>query len=303
MVKLEGGAWLAPTVAFLRHAAIPGLRPRRPAAAVGPRAGRLSRPGQDAGRRSGCWSRMRARSTAAGAAMLVVECVPSAVGAALTRAAGVPVIGIGAGAACSGQVLVIYDALGIQPGRPARFVRNFMPGTTASRRRSPLTSPRSRTARFRRPSIASERIAHARDAAGFARNPTGPHGNRHDRRRASRRARRRRTASRSCRRWATCTPAICRCAGSRASTATRSSRASSSTGCSSGRTRISTAIRARSRPIARDSSARASTSCSRRRIRRCIPRHRSTACSRRRSPTSSRARRAPDSSMACAPSC
>ena len=49
-------------------------------------------------------------------------------GEALTHAAGVPVIGIGAGPSCSGQVLVIYDALGIQPGRPARFVRNFMTG-------------------------------------------------------------------------------------------------------------------------------------------------------------------------------
>jgi 3-methyl-2-oxobutanoate hydroxymethyltransferase len=64
----------------------------------------------------------------AGAGMLVVECVPRDLGAALTRAAGVPVIGIGAGPECSGQVLVIYDALGITPGRPARFVRNFMRG-------------------------------------------------------------------------------------------------------------------------------------------------------------------------------
>lgn len=60
--------------------------------------------------------------------MLVVECVPGTVGEALTRDAGVPVIGIGAGPSCSGQVLVIYDALGIQPGRAARFVRNFMTG-------------------------------------------------------------------------------------------------------------------------------------------------------------------------------
>src|SRR4029450_733364 len=66
--------------------------------------------------------------TAAGAAMLVVECVPGGLGGALTRAAAVLVIGIGAGPACSGQVLVIYDALGIQPGRAARFVRNFMTG-------------------------------------------------------------------------------------------------------------------------------------------------------------------------------
>ena len=66
---------------------------------------------------------------AAGAAMLVVECVPRALGASLTRAVDVPVIGIGAGPECSGQVLVIYDALGIQPGRAARFVRNFMAGS------------------------------------------------------------------------------------------------------------------------------------------------------------------------------
>ena len=37
-------------------------------------------------------------------------------------------IGIGAGPDCAGQVLVIYDALGITPGKPARFVRNFMSG-------------------------------------------------------------------------------------------------------------------------------------------------------------------------------
>ena len=48
---------------------------------------------------------------------------------ALAAAAGEPVIGIGAGPACSGQVLVIYDAPGIQPGRAARFVRNFMAGS------------------------------------------------------------------------------------------------------------------------------------------------------------------------------
>src|SRR3954471_6447257 len=54
------------------------------------------------------------------------ECVPKTLGESVTRAAGVPVIGIGAGPACSGQVLVLYDALGIQPGRAGRFVRNFM---------------------------------------------------------------------------------------------------------------------------------------------------------------------------------
>jgi 3-methyl-2-oxobutanoate hydroxymethyltransferase len=60
--------------------------------------------------------------------MMIVECVPREVGAALTRAAGIPVIGIGAGPECSGQVLVIYDALGLSTGRPARFVKNFLAG-------------------------------------------------------------------------------------------------------------------------------------------------------------------------------
>ena len=61
MVKLEGGAWLAPTVEFLDRARRPGLRPRRPAAAVGQRARRLSRAGQDAGRRRSAAGRRRAR--------------------------------------------------------------------------------------------------------------------------------------------------------------------------------------------------------------------------------------------------
>ncbi|MCM2253142.1 MAG: 3-methyl-2-oxobutanoate hydroxymethyltransferase, partial [Ramlibacter sp.] len=40
----------------------------------------------------------------------------------------IPVIGIGAGPQCGGQVLVLHDMLGLHPGRPARFVRNFMEG-------------------------------------------------------------------------------------------------------------------------------------------------------------------------------
>ena len=64
----------------------------------------------------------------AGASLVVVECVPRDLGARVTREGGVPVIGIGAGPDCQGQVLVVYDALGLQPGKPARFVRNFLPG-------------------------------------------------------------------------------------------------------------------------------------------------------------------------------
>ena len=60
--------------------------------------------------------------------MLIAECIPRALGARLQREIRVPVIGIGAGPECAGQVLVIYDALGITPAKPARFVRNFMSG-------------------------------------------------------------------------------------------------------------------------------------------------------------------------------
>jgi 3-methyl-2-oxobutanoate hydroxymethyltransferase len=66
----------------------------------------------------------------AGAAMLVLELVPSALGAAITRELTIPVIGIGAGPDCSGQVLVMHDMLGLIPGQPPRFVRNFMTGSS-----------------------------------------------------------------------------------------------------------------------------------------------------------------------------
>jgi 3-methyl-2-oxobutanoate hydroxymethyltransferase len=64
---------------------------------------------------------------AAGAQMLVVECVPSAVGRKVSAALDIPVIGIGAGAGCDGQVLVMHDMLGLG-ARPPKFVANFMAG-------------------------------------------------------------------------------------------------------------------------------------------------------------------------------
>jgi 3-methyl-2-oxobutanoate hydroxymethyltransferase len=64
----------------------------------------------------------------AGAAMLVLELVPSAVATEVTRALNIPVIGIGAGKGCSGQVLVLHDMLGLTRGKLPRFVRNFMEG-------------------------------------------------------------------------------------------------------------------------------------------------------------------------------
>ncbi|MCC6196609.1 MAG: 3-methyl-2-oxobutanoate hydroxymethyltransferase [Burkholderiales bacterium] len=127
MVKVEGGAWLAATVEFLTLRAVPvcghiGLLPQSVNVLGGYRV---------QGKTRDAAARLRADASAlasAGASMLVVECVPASVGEALTREASVPVIGIGAGPQCAGQVLVVYDVLGIQRGRPARFVRNFLQG-------------------------------------------------------------------------------------------------------------------------------------------------------------------------------
>jgi 3-methyl-2-oxobutanoate hydroxymethyltransferase len=127
MVKLEGGAWLAPTVEFLVTRSVPvcghvGLQPQSVNALGGYRV-----QGKTADAAAALLADAHAL-VAAGASLLVVECVPPALGEALTRAVAIPVIGIGAGPHCSGQVLVLYDALGIQSGRAARFVRNFMAG-------------------------------------------------------------------------------------------------------------------------------------------------------------------------------
>lgn len=61
----------------------------------------------------------------AGISMLVLECVPSTLAATITAELRIPVIGIGAGADCDGQVLVIYDMLGIS-GRQLKFSKNFL---------------------------------------------------------------------------------------------------------------------------------------------------------------------------------
>ena len=62
----------------------------------------------------------------AGAQMLVLEMVPATLAAEVTRRIGIPTIGIGAGVATDGQVLVLHDMLNVYPGRKARFVKNFM---------------------------------------------------------------------------------------------------------------------------------------------------------------------------------
>ena len=67
---------------------------------------------------------------AAGADLLLLECIPAALGGEITRSVHVPVIGIGAGPDTDGQILVLYDVLDITAGRKPRFVRNFMAGSS-----------------------------------------------------------------------------------------------------------------------------------------------------------------------------
>jgi 3-methyl-2-oxobutanoate hydroxymethyltransferase len=64
----------------------------------------------------------------AGADLVLLECVPNEVAKTITQALDVPVIGIGAGPHVNGQILVLYDMLGITQGRTPRFVKNFMEG-------------------------------------------------------------------------------------------------------------------------------------------------------------------------------
>ena len=128
MVKLEGAAWLAEPIRLLAERGIPvcahlGLTPQ----AVNILGGYKVQGRQEAQARQ-----LRADAMAleqAGAAMLLLECVPSALAAEISQSVKIPVIGIGAGVDTDGQVLVLHDMLGLAlSGRMPKFVRNFMDG-------------------------------------------------------------------------------------------------------------------------------------------------------------------------------
>jgi 3-methyl-2-oxobutanoate hydroxymethyltransferase len=127
MVKLEGGAWLAPTVAFLVERGVPvcahlGLTPQSVHALGGYRI--QGKSDTDA-------ARLIADAKAlqdAGATLLVLELIPARLAVQITQAITIPTIGIGAGNECSGQVLVLHDMLDVYPGKKPRFVRNFLTG-------------------------------------------------------------------------------------------------------------------------------------------------------------------------------
>jgi 3-methyl-2-oxobutanoate hydroxymethyltransferase len=125
MVKLESGAGQIGVVEFLANHDIPvcahiGLKPQSVHKVGGFRV---------QGREQEAAERMKREAVDlqnAGADIVLLECVPSALGAAVTEALAVPTTGIGAGPDVDGQVLVLYDVLDITPGRKPRFVRNFM---------------------------------------------------------------------------------------------------------------------------------------------------------------------------------
>lgn len=128
MVKLEGGAEMVATVHFLTSRGIPvcghiGLTPQSVHQLGGYRV---------QGKNADAAQRLIADALAlqqAGAGLLVLEAVPAVLATEITAQLTIPTIGIGAGADCSGQVLVLHDMLGIYPGKKARFVKDFMHGS------------------------------------------------------------------------------------------------------------------------------------------------------------------------------
>lgn len=126
MVKLEGGAVMAPTTQFLQERAIPvcahiGLTPQYVNVFGGYKV-------QGRGDAAAAVLADALAHEQAGAAIILMECVPSELGKKITQTVSCPTIGIGAGVDTDGQVLVMHDMLGVFNGKTAKFVKNFMDG-------------------------------------------------------------------------------------------------------------------------------------------------------------------------------
>ena len=127
MVKLEGGDWQIEIIQYLVERSVPvcahlGLLPQSVHVLGGYKV---------QGKSKDAASLMLEQAIAceqAGAQIIVLEAIPSSLGKKITEALSIPTIGIGAGPDCSGQVLVLQDMLGISPGKPPKFVKNFMEG-------------------------------------------------------------------------------------------------------------------------------------------------------------------------------
>ena len=121
-----GGVWMAETTEFLQLRGIPvcahiGLTPQSVHAFGGYKV-------QGKGDKAQALLNDAVAHEKAGAAIVLMECVPAELGKQVTQTVSCPTIGIGAGADCDGQVLVMHDMLGIFPGKTAKFVKNFMTG-------------------------------------------------------------------------------------------------------------------------------------------------------------------------------
>jgi len=124
-VKLEGGREVVPVVTRLAQAGIPvcahlGLLPQSVNKYGGYRV-----QGRDPQQAQAIIEDAKALQDA-GADILVLECIPRSLTEQIMAVASIPVIGIGAGSSCDGQVLVLYDMLGITQHKLPRFVHNFL---------------------------------------------------------------------------------------------------------------------------------------------------------------------------------
>ncbi|WP_394201235.1 3-methyl-2-oxobutanoate hydroxymethyltransferase [Shewanella waksmanii] len=128
MVKVEGGHWLLETVTKLTERGIPvcahlGLTPQSVHVFGG-----FKVQGRDADNAQRIIDEAKALE-AAGAQLLVVECIPADLAKTITETLTIPVIGIGAGADTDGQILVMHDVLGISSGYIPRFSKNYLSQT------------------------------------------------------------------------------------------------------------------------------------------------------------------------------
>jgi len=128
MVKMEGGDWLCDSIRHLTRNGVPvcghlGLTPQSVHVFGG-----FKVQGRDEFQAQEIY-RQALELQAAGIQLLVLECVPTVLAERITKALRIPVIGIGAGPATDGQILVMHDAFGVTSGYVPKFTKNFLAET------------------------------------------------------------------------------------------------------------------------------------------------------------------------------
>lgn len=128
MVKVEGGAWLAETITGLNQRGVPvcghlGLTPQSVHVFGG-----FKVQGREADKAQQLIEDAK-QLEAAGIQLLVLECVPTSLGKAVSEALSIPVIGIGAGNQTDGQILVMHDMFGVSANYMPKFSKNYLAET------------------------------------------------------------------------------------------------------------------------------------------------------------------------------